>query len=101
MKISIPVLLIIFLQNFFIATTVIAAPLDKYGSVPKYNVAPAVKKSKRDQLIDKAVRQYNGASKADRELLLEAYQNAMARAEQAGKGNDVDFYRSILRRINN
>ncbi len=101
MKISIPVLLIIFLQNFFIVTTVTAAPLDKYGSTSKYSVAPVVKKSKRDQLIDKAVRQYNGASKADREQLLEAYRNAVVRAKQAGKNGDADFYRSILRRINN
>ncbi|VAW67001.1 hypothetical protein MNBD_GAMMA09-1460 [hydrothermal vent metagenome] len=100
MKISVALISIVFLPNFFINSATIAASLDKYGSTPQYNAAPIAKKSKRDLLIDKAVRQYNGASKEDRRQLLEAYRNAFIKAEKAGNTTDASFYRKILSRIN-
>ncbi len=99
MKIPTLILMTILLQNIIISSTVAAAPLHKYGSVKKYNASPSVQQTNRDQLINKAILQYNGASKEDQRQLIKAYGDAEVKAAQAGKYNDADFYRSILKRI--
>lgn len=100
MKNSIPIILILTIFNIS-TVTVNAAQLNKFGSSDYRYPTKTYKQSRRNKLINRALRDLNSATTQERNQLITDYRNLKRQAIEAKNYRNADFYQQILNRAGN
>lgn len=91
-------LILVLSLSLFAIGTLQAGSLEKYGSPGSYKQAPKSTQSKREEQINKAVRNLREASPEHRKKMIATYKNKIQRAEKLKKYRAAAFYHEILER---